>query len=173
MQWECPTGFCFPLAWNDVFYRREWASKGNVYVNKKNRTAGIFLWTGTLSVITLNTCTLSGTNTVLIPYIQKCKADTDTHSFQRRAVEQSHGGSTKARFRAVKGRSVSNVIISRQIADDSCHWLLMTFIIKIPFGGNPKNKRENHPNDKWCFYLYGWYQTYQAVLHEYCFPENS
>lgn len=47
-----------------------------------------------------------------------------------------------ARFRAVGGRSVSSAIISRQIADDSCHWLLMTFIIKIPYGKKPKNKKE-------------------------------
>lgn len=45
------------------------------------------------------------------------------------------------------------MIISRQIADDSCHWLLMTFIIKIPDGGSPRNKRENHSNDKWSFWL--------------------
>ena len=53
---------------------------------------------------------------------------------------------------AAKGRSVSTVIISRQIADDSCHWLLMTFIIKIPYGGDPENKRENHTNDEWSFH---------------------
>lgn len=44
-------------------------------------------------------------------------------------------------FRAVKGTSVSSMIISGQIADDSCHWLLMTFIIKISYGKKQKNKR--------------------------------
>lgn len=50
-------------------------------------------------------------------------------------------------------RSGSSVIISRQIADGGCHWILMAFIIKIPYGVNPKNKGEAHTNEKWSFYL--------------------
>lgn len=34
------------------------------------------------------------------------------------------------------------MIISRQIADDSCHWLLMTFIIKIAYGGGARRTKE-------------------------------
>lgn len=61
--------------------------------------------------------------------------------FKARPVQQSHDTTTMTSSWAVRRRSVSSVIISRQIADDSCHWLLMTFIIKIPYrGGTQRTK---------------------------------
>lgn len=66
---------------------------------------------------------------------------TRAHAFQS-PWNGGDGGSVGASLRVVKGRSGSNVIISRQIADDSCHRLLMAFIIKIPYGGSLKNKRK-------------------------------
>lgn len=66
------------------------------------------------------------------------KTDPDRHSLLRLVRGIGSSSHCDAQF---SGRSVSGVIISRQIADDSCHWLLMTFIIKIPYGEEPKEQK--------------------------------